>query len=545
MTAFPPGPVPPPQDDPPPHAGRGLLLRGAVAAAIITVCSALAVATAGIAELDSVAKSFDPIPVAPAKFEQEAKAPAVTKAEAGDARTFLFLGSDRRYSDLKKNNPALKESLPARSDTMMLVRLDPDEPVTSVLSIPRDLRVEIPGHGTAKLNESYALGGPSLTSQTLQELLGIEINHILNATFGGFRKAVSLVGCVYADIDRRYFHSNEGLPVSQHYAEIDIEPGYQRLCGQKALDYVRFRHADNDLVRAARQQDFLRAMKDQVSTSSLFEDRDKLLDIFTDSVQTDEFLRSATGLESVLKLALFSARKPVRQVPFPAAFTTEGEIEYVVAEQFASDRAVARFLDPPESESPRVPSEEEDEDEDDTTGSSPSGEGKSDGKKEKAKPKKRKVDLSLLRRAREEGENEVARTVASGRVGFPLYFPVRATRPARFTTQDPHPHVYKIRDRAGKEHSAYRLVMVHNQLEGQYYGVQGTTWKTPPLLAKPTSTRIVNGRRLRLYRDGSRLRFVAWSTDRAVYWVSNTLTTNLSNDQMLGIAASLQRFEGS
>jgi LCP family protein required for cell wall assembly len=538
VTPLPSRPVAPHDEDPPPHAGRGLLLRGAAAAAIITVCSALAVATAGIAELDTVAKSFDPIPAAPAKFETEATAPAVTKAEAGDARTFLFLGSDRRYADLKKNNPALEESIPARSDTMMLVRLDPDEEVTSVLSIPRDLKVEIPGHGTAKLNESYALGGPSLTSQTLQELLGIEINHILNATFGGFRKAVSLVGCVYADIDRRYFHSNEGLPVSQHYAEIDIEPGYQRLCGQKALDYVRFRHADNDLVRAARQQDFLRAMKDQISTSRLFDDRGTLLDIFTESVQTDEFLRSATGLESVLKLALFSAGKPVRQVPFPAAFTTEGEIQYVVAEQFAIDRAADRFLDPPESETPRTAAEDEDGG-DGTAGSST---GRSDKKKQ---PKKRKVDLSTLRRAREEGENEVARTVASGRVGFPLYFPVRATRAAQFTTTDPHPRVYKIRDRAGKEHSAYRLVMVHNQIEGQYYGVQGTTWKTPPLLAKPTSTRIVNGRRLRLYRDGSRLRFVAWSTDRAVYWVSNTLTTNLSNDQMLGIAASLQRFEGS
>lgn len=539
MNDLPPG-LGPAQDEPPPHLARGLLIRGALGALAIALCAVLATATAGILQIKDIADDLEVIgglETASASGEDEGP-PPITKAEAGDARTFLLLGSDRRYNDLKKNNSALEEDVPARSDTMMLVRLDPDEPVTSVLSVPRDLRVEIPGHGFAKLNDSYALGGPALTSQTLQELLGIDINHVVNATFGGFRKAVTTVGCVYADIDRRYFHSNEGLPQSQHYAEIDIDPGYQELCGQKALDYVRFRHADSDLVRAARQQDFLRAMKDQVSSSRLFDDRDKLLDIFLDSVQVDGELKRVTTLESVLKLAVFSAGKPVRQVPFPATFVQDGEISYVEASQASIDRAVDRFLDPPDGEKPKTDAEGPSDPDDPAEADDPE-----DAKDREKKPKKAEVDLSLLRNIREESEDRVAKIVADGELDFPLYFPSRATNPGRYSETEPNPHVYTLRDRADKKHKAYRMVFVHNALEGQYYGVQGTTWRTPPILENPTSKRKVHGKTLFLYRDGSRLRFVAWRTDDAVYWVSNTLTKNLSNDQMLGIASTLKRFK--
>ncbi len=81
--------------------------------------------------------------------------------------------------------------------------------------------------------------------------------------FGGFQRAVNRLGCVYIDVDHRYYHSNAGLPPSAQYSEIDIKPGYQKLCGAKALDYVRYRHIDSDFVRSARQQDFLRQAKGQ------------------------------------------------------------------------------------------------------------------------------------------------------------------------------------------------------------------------------------------------------------------------------------------
>ena len=83
--------------------------------------------------------------------------------------------------------------------------------------------------------------------------------------------------------------------------------------------------------------------------------------------------------------------------------------------------------------------------------------------------------------------------------------------------------------------------MVSKGVVGEYYGIQGTTWREPPILDDPSETRKVNGRKLELHYDGRRLRLVAWRTKRAVYWVSNTLTQSLSTRQMIGIAASLKR----
>jgi hypothetical protein len=140
----------------------------------------------------------------------------------------------------------------------------------------------------------------------------------------------------------------------------------------------------------------------------------------------------------------------------------------------------------------------------------------------------------------------VARTVAGHRLGFRLYFPAKLTPNGRYASTvtdgsltDPTPRVYTIRDRAGRPHRAYRLVVLESLSEGSYYGVEGTDWKTPPLLANKTSSLTVHGRRLDLYKSGSRLRYVAWKRKDAVYWVSNSLNLSLSNAQMLGIAASL------
>ena len=103
------------------------------------------------------------------------------------------------------------------------------------MSIPRDLKVEIPGFGTEKFNAAYTYGGPKLTLQVVKELTGLPINHVVNVDFLGFVRAVYAIGCVYVDVDRRYYHSNVGVPASEQYAEINVQPGYQLLCGKKAL----------------------------------------------------------------------------------------------------------------------------------------------------------------------------------------------------------------------------------------------------------------------------------------------------------------------
>ena len=144
----------------------------------------------------------------------------------------------------------------------MLLRLDPDRNAIALMSIPRDLKVEIPGYGTEKFNAAYTYGGPKLTLRVVKELTGLPINHVVNVDYLGFVRAVYAIGCVYVDVDRRYYHSN--AESSEEYAEINVQPGYQLLCGKKSLQYVRYRHTDTDLVRAARQQDFLSAARQRV-----------------------------------------------------------------------------------------------------------------------------------------------------------------------------------------------------------------------------------------------------------------------------------------
>jgi hypothetical protein len=104
-----------------------------------------------------------------------------------------------------------------------------------------------------------------------------------------------------------------------------------------------------------------------------------------------------------------------------------------------------------------------------------------------------------------------------------------------------YPRGYTIRARDGTRYPAYRMTLVLNPIFGQYYGVQGTTWLHAPILNGANATRTINGKRLMEYFDGSKLTMVAWQTGSAAYWISNTLTADLSNAQMLGIAASLTR----
>ena len=205
-----------------------------------------------------------------------------------------------------------------------------------MMSLPRDLLVDIPGHGRDKLNAAFSIGEDALTLRTIRSLLGIPIHHYVRVTFWGFREAVDRLGCVYVDVDRKYFNDNRPpFGGGGAYAAIDVPAGYQKLCGQRALDYVRYRHLDSDLVRAARQQSFLGQAKDQIGVSGVFADRKKLLHIFARSVRTD--IRSSHAILSLLKLVAESSSKPVAEVPFPALDAEGGNLE-IGAGRAARDR---------------------------------------------------------------------------------------------------------------------------------------------------------------------------------------------------------------
>ncbi|HST26416.1 MAG TPA: LCP family protein [Gaiellaceae bacterium] len=171
----------------------------------------------------------------------------------------LALGYDHR---------AGQGNAPSRSDSMMLLRLDPKSKTISQLSLPRDLAVTIhcPSKSgvapyTDKINAAYSDCGPSGSVLTVEAVTGLKINYLITVNFTGFKKVVNTIGGVWVDVDRRYFNNDSG---PYGYAAINLQPGYQRLTGGAALDFVRFRHTDSDFVRVARQQLFVQAMKEQL-----------------------------------------------------------------------------------------------------------------------------------------------------------------------------------------------------------------------------------------------------------------------------------------
>jgi LCP family protein required for cell wall assembly len=179
----------------------------------------------------------------------------------GKPVTLLLIGSDRRE--------VLGPSDVGRSDTLILVRLDPRTKSISMLSIPRDLRVEIPGYGMDRINAAYSLGkgrnGAALALKTVKQLTGLQINDFVDIEFRGFVRLIDKLGGAFIMVDRRYYNDT----AVTNYASIDLQPGYQRLDGRDALSFVRFRHDQTgDFGRIVRQQMFLREVKRQMGESA-------------------------------------------------------------------------------------------------------------------------------------------------------------------------------------------------------------------------------------------------------------------------------------
>ncbi len=491
-------------DQSPPRVAFGLYKRFLLGAVLIVMATSAAVATAALLEFKTSADIFDRFSTPIAGIN----APNVLDdVDPGGPQTIIVLGSDRRYVDIKAKTPT-------RSDTIILLRLDPDRGATAVMSLPRDLRVDIPGHGRGKINSAYALGGPKLTVETVRRLLNLSINHVVNVNFGGFQRAVNRLGCVYADVDRRYFNDNSGP--GPDYAAIDVPAGYQRLCGRAALEYVRYRHEDNDVVRGARQQDFLRQAKAQIGVSELFADRKNLIEIFGRYTQTD--LNSYSAKLRLLKLVFESAKNPIQEVQIKGLKDSGADL---VASSKAIDAAAQDFLSAQASKGPRA---------------NPSDDGATRKKAKRTARRKRGSLPAGLFEARRDAEDQAVPLDA--KLDFPVYFPKLAVNGSVLRERDHR--AYDLFDRGRRKYRAYRMV-VNLPGTGQNYGIQGTSWKAPPILDSPSEKRRVGGRTFQLYYDGDRLRLVAWRTPRAVYWVSNTLLQTLTEKQMLGLAGGLTR----
>jgi polyisoprenyl-teichoic acid--peptidoglycan teichoic acid transferase len=445
---------------------------------------------------------------------------------SGGAQTLLLIGSDHRAGEPYRL---------ANTDAMLLVRLNPSASTINVLSVPRDLSVRIPGLGNEKLNAAYGAGGPGVLLRVLrtQVFPGLKVNHIIDFNFQGFADLVNGLGCVYGDVDHRYLNvngtGNANAPTD--YSSIDVQAGYQQLCGPQALQFVRFRHTDSDLVREVRQQDFLRWVSDSISVGTILSRRDRLFQIIGRYAQTDIGLHSTDGLIQLSNLVLNSVGHPVNEIPFPAQFRPcDGTARCELTATAASEAAAY--------------------DQFQSTGTSDAGPPSRSAPSSGSRPPAAGHGGTVPDASAGEGQAR-----ALGSPGLPVYYPAVVANGSSYCSTaigncqvasnpagryaNAYPRAYEIAD-AGHRYPSYRMTIVVNAALGEYYGVQGTTWSDPPILRHPTRIETINGRRLREFGTSSQLSLVAFSTPSGTYWVSNTLTDSIPSAELVAIAASMR-----
>jgi LCP family protein required for cell wall assembly len=538
--------VPPPTapGDGPPLAGageppkRGAWWRFLAASVVIIVAAATATAVSGLVFGYNLASGLGGIRGVDHLLQGATSGP----------QTILVLGADKRHGETDHG----------RSDTTILLR------VTSsgirMLSIPRDLKVDnIPGHGGPwKMNAAYTFGGPKLTTEVVKRLTGLQINHVLNIDFTGFADAVNSIGCVYFDVDHDYFHSNTGLAFADQYAAIDIHAGYQRMCGYNALQFVRYRHDDSDLVRSARQQAFLREARRQEPATKILGDFNQLTNIVSKYTSTDNALTDFPTLESLAKLFVSAGGAPVTQIHFPAILGGPTD-PYVTAHQTAVHAVVREFLGESNSapsgslgpgsggssnSAKRAP-----------TGGTKAG-GKGSGKKggssgsggsAPAPPPPPPFTDSTAQAQQYAAKLTAQRHGRWRRQGkIPMLYPTKLV-PGSYIAADSD--AYPIDGPGSDVFDGYTFVAeipagTAGYGYSAYYDFTGTNWPDPPILDSPTETKVINGDSYELFWDNGRLRLVGWKTPNGSYWVDNDLLETLTPGQMVGMAEAMRNSKG-
>ena len=237
-----------------------------------------------------------------AAVEEKEEKDSLTSEALSEHINVLLLGTDDGDSE------DFDKDIPKRTDAMLLVSFDPDKDQVAILSLPRDTRVEIPGRrGYDKINAAYAYGGVKLAKRTVANLLQVPIDYYMQVDWQGFIKVVDMLGGVDLDVEKN-------MDYEDPYADLEIhlKKGKQHLDGNKAGQYVRFRHDEmGDIGRAQRQQKFLKALAKQAFTVTNMVKMPVIISTATDYVHTDmdfiTLIRAANCLrifgESGLKTA--------------------------------------------------------------------------------------------------------------------------------------------------------------------------------------------------------------------------------------------------
>ena len=206
---------------------------------------------------------------------------------AKDKATIMIMGVDERDDDV------------GRSDTLMIASIDPKTNQASLLSVPRDTRVKIKGHGFDKVNAAYAYGKEKLSQDTVENLLGVNIDHYIIINTKSFKKIIDAIGGIDIDVPKRMHYEDpwddDGGLI------IDFQPGMQHMDGAKAVTYVRYRDEEGDLGRIRRQQDFMRACMDKIVSPAIIPKLPSVIKEVMDSIQTDLTFRQLLEFAGTLK----------------------------------------------------------------------------------------------------------------------------------------------------------------------------------------------------------------------------------------------------
>lgn len=225
-----------------------------------------------------------------------------------------------------------------RTDTLLLVRINPDDATLRVMSIPRDTRVQIPGYGTAKINYANVEGGPELVAQTIADNLGnIKIDRYVRVNTVAFREIVDLVGGIEVEVPHRmqYTDQTQGL-------YIDLYPGWQTLSGDQAEQFARFRSEAGDIGRVQRQQMLLKALRERLTNPLVVPSLPQAIRVAQRYVDTN------LTLEEMLALANFGLEiesDDFQMVMLPGQFSgAEYEASYWLPDWEASATILQTFF---------------------------------------------------------------------------------------------------------------------------------------------------------------------------------------------------------
>jgi polyisoprenyl-teichoic acid--peptidoglycan teichoic acid transferase len=212
----------------------------------------------------------------------------------------LLLGTDKRPGEDV-----------TRTDAMILVHVRPRDKRVGLLSIPRDLLVEIPGFGEARINAAYPIGerrlgagyGGALAKETVQNLIGFPVHHFVLIDFDGFKKVIDTIGGIDINVTKPIY--DPAYPTEDFQTkEVRFSEGLQHLDGERALIYARTRHADNDFGRNVRQQQVLMAMFEGIRSRGILTQLTSI-DDYTAALR--DYVRTDLSRDDMLRLARLAA----------------------------------------------------------------------------------------------------------------------------------------------------------------------------------------------------------------------------------------------